>query len=96
MGLPTSTVNWMNGQANVQLPGVNSAADGMLFVAPTDADNAANIAAAFPHAGGWTVAVREDNNETLDGGQASLNSGAGNAFQFLYVPYSAPRLIGGH
>jgi hypothetical protein len=96
MGLPTSAVNWTDSQATVRLPGVNSAADGMLFVAPTDADNAANIAAAFPNAGGWTVSVREDNNETLNGGQDSLVVGPGNAFQFLYVPYSAPGLIGGH
>jgi hypothetical protein len=96
MGLPTSTVNWTDSQATVRLPGVNSATDGMLFVAPTDADNASNIAAAFPNAGGWTVSVREDNNETLDGGAASVVTGPGNAFQFLYVPYSAPGLIGGH
>ena len=51
MGLPTSTVNWTDSQATVLLPGVNSATDGMLFVAPTDADNASNIAAAFPNAG---------------------------------------------
>jgi hypothetical protein len=96
MDLPTSTVNWLDSQATVQLPGVNSASDGMLFVAATDADNASNIAAAFPNAGGWTVSVREDNSETVDGGAASLVTGPGNAFQFLYVPYSAPGLIGGH
>jgi hypothetical protein len=96
MDLPTSTVNWTSSQANVQLPEVNSAADGMLFVAPTHDNNNTNIAAAFPNAGGWTVSVREDDNSTFAGDQGSLLAGDQNGFQFLYVPYSAPRLIGGH
>jgi hypothetical protein len=96
MDLPTSTVNWTGSQATVQLPGVNSASDGMLFVAPTHDNNNTNIAAAFPNAGGWTVSVREDDNATFSGNQDSLVTGGQNGFQFLYVPYSAPRLIGGH
>jgi hypothetical protein len=96
MNLPTSTVNWTSSQANVQLPEVNSATDGMLFVAPTHDSNNTNIAAAFPNAGGWTVSVREDDNSTFSGDQDSLLAGDQNGFQFLYVPYSAPRLIGGH
>jgi hypothetical protein len=96
MGLPTSAVNRTNSQAIVQLPGVNSLTDGMLFVAPTDGDNNTNIAAAFPSASGWTVSVREDDSATFDGGQDSLATGGANSFQFLYVPYSAPGLIGGH
>jgi hypothetical protein len=68
----------------------------MLFVAPTHDNNNTNIAAAFPNAGGWTVSVREDDSATLSGGQESLVTGGQNGFQFLYVPYSAPRLIGGH
>src|SRR5436190_9359864 len=47
-GLPTSSVNWSGGVATVSLSGVNSATDGMLFVAPTHDDNNTNIAAAFP------------------------------------------------
>jgi hypothetical protein len=96
MDLPTSTVNWMSSQANVQLPGVNSATDGMLFVAPTHDNNNTNIAAAFPNAGGWTVSVREDDSDVVSGDQSSLLAGDQNGFQFLYVPYSAPGLIGGH
>jgi hypothetical protein len=89
-----SAVTWASSNAIVTLPGVNSATDGMLFVAPTHDENNTNIAAAFPEAGGWTVSVREDHN--LDySGTPVLGSG-GNSFQFLYVPYSAPRLIGGH
>jgi hypothetical protein len=96
MNLPASTVNWTSSQASVQLPDVNSASDGMLFVAPTNDSNNTNIAAAFPNAGGWTVSVREDDNAVFSGNQDSLITGGGNGFQFLYVPYSAPGLIGGH
>lgn len=92
--LPTSTVNWANGVATVQLPNVNSATDGMLFVAPTHDNNLTNIAAAFPIDGGWKVAVREDHNDDLTG-QTLVEPGQ-NGFQFLYVPYSAARLVGGH
>lgn len=94
-GLPTSSVNYASTVATVSLPGVNSATDGMLFVAPTHDDNKTNIAAAFPNAGGWTVSVREDNNPNLSGDATSLVPGGENSFQFLYVPYSAPGLIGG-
>jgi len=92
-GLPTSTVNWASNNANVTLAGVNSASDGMLFVAPTHDDNNTNIAAAYPSGGGWSVSVREDDDPDTTG--ATVNGSGGNSFQFLYVPYSAPRLIGG-
>lgn len=94
-GLPTSAVNYAATVATVSLPGVDSATDGMLFVAPTHDDNRTNIAAAFPNAGGWTVSVREDEGATFSGDASSLVPGTENGFQFLYVPYSAPGLIGG-
>lgn len=94
--LPTSVVNYSNTVATVTLPGVNSASDGMLFVAPTHDDNNTNIAAALPNNGGWTVSVREDDNANTTGDADSLVAGDQNGFQFLYVPYSAPGLIGGH
>jgi hypothetical protein len=95
--LPTSSVNYTNTTAFVKLPGVDSDTDGMLFVASTD-DNAnlTNIAAAFPNNDGWTVSVREDENTVLSGDQSSLVAGDQNDFQFLYVPYAAQGLIGGH
>ena len=80
--------------ARVELPGVNSATDGMLFVAPTDSDNATNIAAGSPSQGGWNVAVREDNDANVTG--LTVADLAQSAFQFLYVPYDAGGLIGGH
>jgi hypothetical protein len=93
-GLSPSTVNWFNGAATVQLPNVNSAVDGMLFVAPSDDDNVTNIAAARPVNGGWSVAVREDHSADFSG--QTLVDGTQNSFQFLYVPYTATGLIGAH
>jgi hypothetical protein len=91
---PATAVNWSGSMATVTLPGVNSAADGMLFVAPADGDNPSDIAAATPIAGGWKVAVREDENADLTG--ATVNVSGDNSFQFLYVPYTAGGLVGGH
>ena len=91
-GLANDAVVWNGNLAQVTLPGVNSAVDGMLFVAPTHDGNVSNIAAAFPTAGGWSVAVRED--EANDDGSTTLG-GPDNSFQLLYVPYSASGLIGG-
>jgi hypothetical protein len=65
----------------------------MLFVAAADGDNANDIAAAFPTAGGWKVAVREDNDTDVTGNTINLTV---NEFQFLYVPYTAGGLVGGH
>lgn len=93
-GLAESTVNWVNGVARVALPGINSATDGMLFVAPTSGDNSTDMAAAFPTAGGWNVTVREDNDIDVSG--LTYNNGFSNEFQFLYIPYDAPNLLGGH
>lgn len=93
--LPTSTVNWAASQANVKLDGVNSATDGMLFVAPTNGNNLTNIAASFPNPdGGWTVTVREDEDSDVTG--YSYLASNENGFQFLYIPYTAHNLIGGY
>jgi hypothetical protein len=92
-GMSEETVFWTVGRAQVTLPEVNSATDGMLFVAPTgDSGNQTRIAAAFPTGGGWNVAVRDDAQVTPN---VTLDS-TGNGFQFLYVPYSANGLIGGN
>lgn len=90
-----SVVTFTGGLASVLLPDVNSATDGMLFVAPTSSSNSTNIAAAFPNAlGGWNVTIRRDNDDDFTGQTA--NFGTGNRFQFLYVPYTARNLVGGH
>lgn len=93
--LDPSVVTFTGGLASVLLPDVNSATDGMLFVAPTSSSNSTNIAAAFPNAlGGWNVTIRRDNDDDFTGQTA--NFGTGNRFQFLYVPYTARNLVGGH
>ncbi|RIK84702.1 MAG: hypothetical protein DCC67_04660 [Planctomycetota bacterium] len=95
-GLSPSSVNWVFDAASganlgrVVLPNIDSADDGMLFVAPTHDGNATNFAAALPTGGGWDVVVREDDSSQL------LTIGADSGFQFLYVPYTAGGLIGGH
>jgi hypothetical protein len=96
-GLAASTVSWTSNVATVTLPGVDSATDGMLFVAPTHSGDRTNTAAAFPVAGGWKVTVREDDepDNLLFTGNSILGS-PDNGFQFLYVPYEAPNLVGGH
>lgn len=94
-GLPTSSVvHDFQGASFVNLPGVDSDTDGMLFVAATHDGNSTNIAAAFPNNDGWTVSVREDDNSDVSGNFTTL--AFDNGFQFLYVPYTAPGLIGGH
>lgn len=85
-------VVWEDGLANVQLNGINSATDGMLFVAPSNGSSSSRIASAFPNAsGGWTTTIRLDDTEDPE-----FYEEQGDAFQFLYIPYSATNLIGGH
>ncbi len=87
----TEEVTWESGLANVQLVNVNSASDGMLFVAPSNGSSSSRIASAFPNeSGGWTTTVRLDEIDDPE-----FFEEFGDAFQFLYVPYSATNLIGG-
>ena len=88
----TTAVSWSAGRATVDLPGVDPLNDGMLFVAPTSGGNSSNIAAAFPSPSGWQVTIREDDDADFSG--LTYNE-AENGFQFLYVPYDTPDLIGG-
>ena len=80
------------GLARLALPGVNSLEDGMLFTTSSDGGSDINIVGVAPVEDGtaWLVTVREDSAtdaETLaDAGQSE--------FEF-YVPFDAPRLIGG-
>lgn len=97
-GLATSTVNWSGGQADVALPGVDSASDGMLFVAPSNENSDTRIASAFPNpSGGWTTTVRTD-YLVADGANFAPQEvlTVDNDFQFLYVPYDAQDLVGGY
>ena len=67
---------------------------GMLFVAPSNSDNATNIAAAAPREGGWDIAVREDNDDDVSGQTFAVANELD--YQFLYVPYDSVNLVGGH
>jgi len=82
------------GNGRVELPDVDSATDGMLFVAPaSDSNNATNIAAAAPRDGGWDVTIRQEQGDQL--GNFPINAVTASPYQFLYVPYTATDLIGG-
>ena len=82
------------GKGRVDLPGVDSATDGMLFVAPSsDTSNGTHIAAAAPRSGGWDVTVRQDQGDGL--GAFPINPVGSSGYQFLYVPYNADGLVGG-
>jgi hypothetical protein len=92
--IDASTVTWNSGVATITLPQVDSASDGMLFIAPTDTSSTTRLAAAYPNgAGGWNAAVRLDEDADTTG-QTILTSG--NSIQFLYVPYDATNLVGGY
>ncbi|MCA9189303.1 MAG: hypothetical protein R3E01_20145 [Pirellulaceae bacterium] len=87
----SSSIVYTDSIATVSLPGINALTDGMLFVSPTNGDNATDIAGGVPTANGWSVTVREDNDIDFSGNTFNSSS-----FQFLYVPYTAGGLIGGH
>ena len=88
-----SEVTWNSGQATIQLTGVDSSSDGMLFVAPASGSSTSRIAAGHPNgSGGWTTTVRLDADTDTTGQSYQVD---GERFQFLYVPYDANNLIGG-
>ena len=77
----------------VDLADINSATDGMLFVAPASGSSTSRIASAFPNMdGGWTTTIRLDADDDVTGQTIEEFE----EFQFLYVPYDANRLVGGH
>ena len=78
----------------LSLPGVNARTDGMLFTMSIERASTSNhITATEPLADGsaWEIMIRAD-QET----DPSFAAESGLAFSFLYVPYSAGNLIGGH
>lgn len=85
------------GLATVHLPGINAKTAGMLFTLSNNEgnDNRGALTTAVPKqdGSGWTVAIRAD-DDVLD--PASYADPERAEFQFLYVPYSAPKLIGGY
>jgi hypothetical protein len=102
-GLSAGIVKWIDypassgafgGLATVTLPGVNVLEDGMLFAISSDGGSDVNILGVDPLDDGsaWRVTIREDS--AID---AETLVGAGQSrFEFVYIPFNAQRLIGGH
>lgn len=82
------------GHAELRLPGVNTLEDGMLFTTSSDGGSDVNIVGVAPTDDGaaWLVTIREDAETTAEVLAAANQS----EFQFVYVPFDAPRLVGGH
>lgn len=101
-GLSAGLVKWIDptgalifgGHAELTLPGVNALEDGMLFTTSSDGGSDVNIVGVAPKADGsaWLVTIREDSATDAE----TLASGGQSEFQFVYVPFNAERLIGGH
>ncbi|HOW66153.1 MAG TPA: hypothetical protein P5186_23820 [Candidatus Paceibacterota bacterium] len=102
-GLSAGLVKWLAypadtetyaGLAELRLPGVDSLEDGMVFATSADGGSDVNIVGVAPmtDGAGWVVTIRED--EAADA--ETLAAPDQSEFQFLYVPFSAQRLIGGH
>jgi hypothetical protein len=106
---PAELLTWVNtpnqsysGLAVLTLPGVNSLTDGMLFTVGNNEDNgirgpSANNAA-LPDGSGWYVAVRDIETSKADPTvyATGANNDADSSFSFLYIPWNAENLVGGH
>lgn len=102
-GLTAGLVKWLQypaesgiygGLAELRLPGVNSLEDGMLFATSSDGGSDVNIVGVVPNTDntGWLIAIREDEATDAD----TLAALGQSEFQFVYIPFNAQRLIGGH
>jgi len=94
---PTGSLAY-GGLGVLTLPGVNAETNGMLFTTSSHGNSDVNIVGVAPTndatsgASGWLITVREDSaltaEEVANGGQFQ--------FEFVYIPYNAQNLIGGH
>jgi hypothetical protein len=106
---PQNLLTWVDlgggtftGLATLSLSGINSTSDGMLFTIGNDENNskrgpsASN--AALHDGSGWYVAVRDMETSKADPTVYATGGGsdAGASFSFVYIPYNADNLIGGH
>lgn len=102
-GLSAGLVKWIEypagsmtygGLAELRLPGVNALEDGMLFATSSDGASDVNIVGVAPKNDGsaWIVTIREDSATDAE----TLAAAGQSEFQFVYIPFSAQRLIGGH
>ncbi len=87
-------------KARVVLPGDMTPENGMLIVAAANGDNDAKIAGGAGRDGGWDVVVRDASPPSEELAEAYLEGtigalGAQSEFQFMYVDYRSPGLVGG-
>lgn len=103
VGITPGMVRWtefpagsgsFGGVADIVLPGVNSLTNGMLFAASSDGGSDVNVVGLAPKEDGtgWTLTIREDSATDAE----TLAAADQSEFQFVYVPYEANNLIGGH
>ena len=87
------------GLGRLTLPDVNSLTDGMLFTTSTDdqSDNEGQVVTASPIdddlGAGWVIAMRQDDTNY---DPASYSVAERSEFGFVYIPYTAGKLIGGY
>ncbi|MCP5519036.1 MAG: hypothetical protein H7A45_17470 [Verrucomicrobiales bacterium] len=105
-GLSAGLIRWpefppgsatYGGQAELRLPGVDSLEDGMLFTTSSDGSSDVNLVgvAPFEDGTGWLVTIRED-SAIPDPFVEAVVGGDQSEFEFVYVPFDAVGLIGGH
>ncbi len=101
-GLSAGLVKWLDyptgsglygGGAELRLPGVNALEDGMVFATSSDGSSDVNVVGVAPKQDGsaWLVTVREDAATDAE----TLAAAGQSEFEFVYVPFDAPRLVGG-
>ncbi len=98
-----AVLSWIDpggaGLAELGFPDVNAQTSGMIFLAPNN-DGSGTIrgpqanCAIKADGSGWTVAIRDVEANKFD--VTSYAQAAASEFSFVYVPYTAGNLIGGH
>ena len=86
------------GSVVLNLPGVNSLNDGMLFTTSAQGNSDCNITAAAPKpdGAGWIVTIREDAEvDPQVAATTGVSGGNESQFQFVYIPWTAGNLVGG-
>lgn len=93
-GLSPSVVTQPALNFRVDLPGVNSATEGMLFANSTQTNSNLKTIHVYPNNGGWSVFLREDDDVDVAGLTPPPDGGV--SFSFVYIPFDAVRLIGAY
>lgn len=106
-GLAAGLVKWIEfpagtatygGLAELRLPGVNAATNGMIFATSSHGGSDVNIVGVAPTndaatgSSYWIVTVREDSAL----GAEELAVAGQSQFEFVYVPFNSKNLVGGH